>query len=79
MPDTYFENPVCPTPGLDGDLAETRGGFTDFSVPGASKGTANPVSGLPLSPDTMSVPQAPSRGATYPPPDLTNWPTIVTK
>lgn len=79
MPDTYFENPICPTPGLEGDLAETRGGVTDFSTPGAKGETANSISGLPAAPTTIDVPNGPGKGETFEPPDLSKSMTIVTK
>ena len=76
MPDTYWDNPICPTPGLDGTGVESRGGA---DLEHGRKETDNSISGLPTQPTIIGAPGGPSKGETFEPPDLTNWPTIVTK
>lgn len=76
MPDTYWDNPPCPTPSLDGSGVESRGGHV---FPNGRQETANSISGLPPQPTIIGISQGPGQGETFEPPDLTDWPAIVTK
>jgi hypothetical protein len=67
---TPWAEPPVSTPGTEGSLPGTKGGFD--LVDNAPKETPNSVSGLGLQPATVSLPDGPGVGTTVPVPDLTN-------